>query len=191
MMLQNLVVDGLRMYDHEEDVGVERVILSKLDVVDVCQIKSLSLEYVNIRGTNEILEKCNLLIQFILKSCPLLENFKLYGRGNAHGVLNLDFREHAQMDRVLVHMEGCRYYNFLGKQWKHTSKHILKEEDISGEEQENLPYYINLAWMDKKVIKLELVEYKVSLTIFLENYINSNTLITLGYNISIAMYITK
>lgn len=109
--LENSAFEGL--YKHDQDNKEEdcMTISNKLDVVKSGQLKSLCLN-VYASGKEATMKKFSLLVQFILKSSPLLEMLQLYGFIRAYGVLNLNFRKHAKLKRVVIGLEGCKCYNF-------------------------------------------------------------------------------
>lgn len=74
---------------------------------------------------------CSVMFQFILKSCPLLNEFRLNGYVRASGALTLDFRELVQLKYVDIGLGGCRYYTFNGNfdtKWINLDECILEEE---------------------------------------------------------------
>lgn len=85
------------------------------------------------------------------------------GAIGARGALDLDFREHVCMKYIEINMMHCRYYTFHhnpGKLWKNTSTEIF-QDNVTEEDQNQLPYFINLAWMEENDVKLQLADCKV------------------------------
>lgn len=161
--LEDLVLETLRISDQEWDREMDALVVNKLDTVNRCQMKSLSLHFVTL-GAKGLMKKSNFLFQFILDSCPLLEEFKLNGTINARGAFNLDFREHAEWKYIKINLYGCRYYTFhhlFGKQWKNLGGESVVDEDFSKRYEEKLPFYVNLAWMNDNAVKLELTDCKL------------------------------
>lgn len=159
LTLENLMIHWLMVYGREDYIN-DGELFTKLHVVVPGQLKSLSFDhFAFLRGSNGIMKKCNLLFEFILKSCPLIEKFKLHCYGYTRGVFSLDFRENDQLKRIDIRMGNCRYddiHHYFGKIWKNIGKPIL-EEHISEKDQKDFPYYMNLAWMDSKNIKAKLL----------------------------------
>lgn len=161
LTLEHLVLENLVLFD--EDSTQDRVLSSKLDTVNRGQLKATYLNfYINSRGVT--MTRCNLLFNFILHSRPLLQDFKLLGRIDSRGALDLDYRQHAGLVCIEIDLKGCRYYilyKHFAKQWKNVDERIL-EEDIGIEVQKKLPYFINLTWMDQNNVKLKLATCKVN-----------------------------
>lgn len=119
VMREHLVFDSLGLKDKYTLQG-RPMILSELNTVYPTWLRSLSLDFYAY-STIVTMENCNIVFQFILKSYTLLNNLKLDGVMSAHGVLNLEFREHTQLKNIEIGIEGCRYYSFQhypGKHWK-------------------------------------------------------------------------
>lgn len=159
-MLQSLVFGFTGI---SENADMNYSLVNKLNVVKTPRLKSLSIGPFKPHGSKGIMEPSNLLFHFILKSCPFIEEFELSGHIYAGGALDLDFSKHDRLNYIMV-MKGCRYYTFhgdLGKLWENVGKLIL-EENINKEEAENLPFCINLDWMDNNRVKLQLADCKVA-----------------------------
>lgn len=95
------------------------------------QLKSLSMLFCIRTSTTTMMEKCNRLFKFVLDSCTLLEKFPLYGEIEAQGVLDLDFRQHAQLKDIEIDLQGCRCYTFNNDfdiKWINIGKKKQQEE---------------------------------------------------------------
>lgn len=124
--------------------------------------KPLSLKFYT-HGQNGTMKNTNHLFQFILASCPLLEEFKSEGYNHVFGILNLDFSRHAQLKYIEINVDGCRYYTFnqqlyFGNKWKNIGECMSENDNLSVKDQKRLPYHINLAWMESNHVKLQLAD---------------------------------
>lgn len=76
-----------------------------------------------------VLAKYTIAIGFVLKSCPLLEEFKLNGSITAPGALILNFGQHARLKYIESDMTDCTYYIFdhhPGVRWDSFERTIWK-----------------------------------------------------------------
>lgn len=92
-----------------------------------------------------VLAKYTIAIGFVLKSCPLLEEFKLNGSITAPGALILNFGQHARLKYIESDMTDCTYYIFdhhPGVRWDSFERTILEDDIVH-----KVIRSINLAWM--------------------------------------------
>lgn len=125
LTLENLVFENMVLSDNDSER--HRIMCSKLNSVTAGQLKSLSL-LLKTRGKNGVMEKYNRLFDFVSKSCPFIQEFKLLGAIGAPGALTLDFRHHSQLKCIEIDLKGCRYYTFNSNfdiKWKNFGKSIL------------------------------------------------------------------
>lgn len=146
LTLESLVFADWILFDRGSEQ--DHMLSGKLvDVSTASKLKSLSLKF-GTHGEKDIMEKCNLLLQFTLKACPQLEEIKLKGFVSAAGTLKLDFRRHAHLKYVEIDLKGCRYYTFYhppGKKWKNLGEQIFQSNINKFDKQSSVPYCINFA----------------------------------------------
>lgn len=114
-----------------------------------------SINSVSEATSNFSINKLDLLLSFVLRSCP---NFKIFKFTSylirARGVVSMDFGENSFLQHINLTMADCQYFTYHhepGNYWKNISEQIFQHD------QEASPYQVELAWDTTRKIKLTLV----------------------------------
>lgn len=132
---------------------------SKLTNINVGRLETVGLVDINIPKSDVSVKISNLILSFVLQSCPNLKNLVLNADQclNPRGI-NLDFRRNRLLQHIQLNMPNCQYYTFhheFGKYWRDINDEIT-QEDFARSEKKHLLYHVNLAWDASTKINLQL-----------------------------------
>lgn len=142
-------------------VTFDEIFYSKvLDIQVSRSLKLVRFGRVIIEEDGQSMKKLDLVLSFVLQSCPYLKKFKLIGaKTNARGVLKLDFRENHLLQHINLDMPNCRYYTFyheFGKFSRNVNEQIMQDHIITQEQEQDLSFIVNLAWDTSMDIDIQL-----------------------------------
>lgn len=155
-MLTNLEFRALIIQKETiDDVFYDKV--SNIQIVE--KLESVCLFHFDVDLGDDSMKNFNLLLFFILQSCPNLKKIKLVANKIfARGGINVDFRQNSLLRHIEIHMPNCRYYTFhnqFGKYWRSINNQITRD-GLTQEEETKFCYHVNLAWDITKDINLQL-----------------------------------
>lgn len=152
-MLEGLVIGDVMIRGETTDVQLH----SKLSTIRTGRLESICLTY-GVYPPGE-LKDLNLSLDFVLRSCSNLNDIEFSAEEiRGQGIIDLDFTTNHLLSNIKLEMTGCKYFTFhheFGKYWKNMNEQIT-QTDITMEDNEDLPYFVNLAWDHTKYVDLQL-----------------------------------
>lgn len=118
---------GALKLDDDMDDGI---FYSKVSIIPTGRLESMCLSEFVIQDGNDYMQRLNLLLAFILRPCPNLNNIKLNAKKiSSEGKVNMDFRGNPRLQHITLDMPGCQYYTFhheFGKHWRMIEEEMRK-----------------------------------------------------------------
>lgn len=114
----------------------DELFYSKLSNIYIGRLEQICLQEFDIHDSDDAsMNEFNMIVKFILRSCPNLKNIvlnadEIYARGE----MNLDFRENLFLYHIKLNMPDCRYYTFqheFGRYWRGADEEIKRDTNLT------------------------------------------------------------